>query len=229
LESLVSAQKSRIQSQHAEIIQCENEMRYYGSGGVDYLPSQLEAVLAEVRRLEEAANTNESELANYTHTGEDNQGIRNELDQLKHRLEMTDLELQKTNATLRRLGDEMRSYSQERSAEREAELKIDISNIQQEIKHLQKTSEDSTAISDKLNREQKEVEQDLSSRKAEVEKLMKEMKSLNLESLTISPPEESKTFLEGPVKPGSTRKMLGSPRQLENAVPTSKNPHGVWV
>ena len=23
--------------------------------------------------------------------------------------------------------------------------------------------------------------------------------------------------------------MLGSPRQLENAVPTSKNPHGVWV
>lgn len=37
---------------------------------------------------------------------------RNELDQLKHRLEMTDLELQKTNATLRRLGDEMRSYSQ---------------------------------------------------------------------------------------------------------------------
>ena len=39
---------------------------------------------------------------------------RSELDHLKHRLEMTDLELQKTNATLRRLGDEMRSYSQVR-------------------------------------------------------------------------------------------------------------------
>ena len=35
--------------------------------------------------------------------------------------------------------------------------------------------------------------------------------------------------VSGPAKPGSTRKMLGSPRQLENAVPTSKNPHGVWV
>jgi hypothetical protein len=23
--------------------------------------------------------------------------------------------------------------------------------------------------------------------------------------------------------------MMGSPRQLENAVPTSRNPHGVWV
>jgi len=36
-------------------------------------------------------------------------------------------------------------------------------------------------------------------------------------------------FVSGPHKPGSTRRMIGSPRQLENAVPTSKNPHGVWV
>lgn len=33
----------------------------------------------------------------------------------------------------------------------------------------------------------------------------------------------------GAPRPGSTRKMIGSPRQLENAAPTSKNPHGVWV
>ena len=34
-------------------------------------------------------------------------------------------------------------------------------------------------------------------RKGEVEKLIQDMKSANLESLTISPPEESKTFLDG--------------------------------
>ncbi|KAF2351005.1 hypothetical protein FHG87_018238 [Trinorchestia longiramus] len=28
---------------------------------------------------------------------------------------------------------------------------------------------------------------------------------------------------------GSGRRMLGPPRMLETAVPTSKNPHGVWV
>ena len=28
---------------------------------------------------------------------------------------------------------------------------------------------------------------------------------------------------------GTARKMMGSPRALENAVPTAKNPHGVWV
>lgn len=36
-------------------------------------------------------------------------------------------------------------------------------------------------------------------------------------------------ILLGAQRPGSTRKMIGSPRQLENAAPTSKNPHGVWV
>merc|ERR1719508_5832 len=115
----------------------------------------------------------------------------------------------------------MRSYSQERSKEREVEIKSEISSIEQEIKQLQRCSEDSTVISDKLNREQKEIDQELSQRKQEADKLMKEMKSLNLESLTISPPEENKSFMEGPMgKPGSVRKMLGSPRQLENAVPT---------
>lgn len=66
-------------------------------------------------------------------------------------------------------------------------------------------------------------------KKKEVEHLVNEMKEANLESLTIAPPEELKHILEGPNKVGSTRKMIGSPRQLENAVPTNKNPHGVWV
>ena len=34
--------------------------------------------------------------------------------------------LQRTNATLRRLGDEMRSYSQEKSRQREEELRIEV-------------------------------------------------------------------------------------------------------
>merc|ERR1711874_167766 len=159
-------------------------------------------------------------------------GIRGELDQLKHRLEMTDIELQKTNTTLRRLSEEMRSYSMEKSKEKEEELRAEVDRIQSEIKILQKNNEDSATISDKLSREVQLVENQIMTRKGEVEKLIQDMKSANLESLTISPPEESKTFLDdvsGPVKPGTTRKMLGSPRQLENAVPTSKNPHGVWV
>ena len=67
--------------------------------------------------------------------------------------EMTDIELQKTNTTLRRLSDEMRSYSIERSKEREEELRLEVDRIHSEIKLLQKTNEDSATISDKLSRE----------------------------------------------------------------------------
>lgn len=86
-----------------------------------------------------------------------------------------------------------------------------------------------------------------------MEQLVNEMKEVNLQSLTVTTSEEIKHLLEGRErnlkievlimiyiitffflilgsnKPGSSRRIIGSPRQLENAVPTSKNPHGVWV
>ena len=43
----------------------------------------------------------------------------------------------------------------------------------------------------------KEVEGQIRQRKSEVEQLIKEMREANMESLAISPPEESKQFLEG--------------------------------
>jgi hypothetical protein len=43
----------------------------------------------------------------------------------------------------------------------------------------------------------KEVDDQINQRKAEVEKLIQEMREANMESLTISPPEESKQFLDG--------------------------------
>ena len=41
------------------------------------------------------------------------------------------------------------------------------------------------------------MESQILARKSEVEKLIQDMKSANLESLTISPPEETKAFLDG--------------------------------
>lgn len=66
-------------------------------------------------------------------------------------------------------------------------------------------------------------------KKKQLEHLVHEMKEANLQSLSIAPPDELRHVFEGPNRAGSTRKMIGSPRQLENAVPTNKNPHGVWV
>ena len=91
------------------MFQCDNELKYWdGQGGsgpssrptmADFLPAQLEAVLMEVKILEDAAMKNEEEI----HVVEDGDrsgssvgaggpggpggpGIRGELDQLKHRL-----------------------------------------------------------------------------------------------------------------------------------------------
>ena len=77
--------------------------------------SQLEMVLAEARRLEEAAHRNEDELRQLvleqqrgaTGAGvvpadmEEDPNLRAEIMQLKQRLAGTDQELQKTNQTLR--------------------------------------------------------------------------------------------------------------------------------
>ncbi|CAB4062695.1 RASSF7_8 [Lepeophtheirus salmonis] len=123
----------------------------------------------------------------------------------------------------------MRSMSIEKSKQKEQELMSEVEKLHEEIKSLQKSSEEGANISQHLSVEVQEMEEQIRQRKSEVEKLIQEMREVNMETLVISPPEESKQFLDGPPRPGSSRKMLGSPRQLENAVPTSKNPHGVWV
>lgn len=260
LVNLVSAQQTTLHSQHAEIKQCDAEVNYLenqvdlphpanngqqqpGPSQMEMVApqagSQLDMVLAEVRRLEDSAQRNDDELrqlaaernllADFGGHSEEDPGIRSEIHQLRQRLAGTDQELQKTNHTLRRLGDEMRSMSLEKSRQRELELVHEVDRLQMEIKNLQKTSEEAANINQQLSKEVKDVEEQISERKAEVEKLIQEMREANMESLAISPPEESKQFLDGPPKPGTVRKMMGSPRQLENAVPTSKNPHGVWV
>ena len=57
-----------------------------GRPPTDVLPTQLEAVIGEVRRLEEAASKNEEELTVIMDDRAPGGGIRGELDQLKHRL-----------------------------------------------------------------------------------------------------------------------------------------------
>ena len=53
----------------------------------------------------------------------------------------------------RRLGDEMRNMSLEKSRQREQELGVEIERLQAEIKSLQKSSEDSANISQQLSKD----------------------------------------------------------------------------
>lgn len=105
----------------------------------------------------------------------------------------------------------------------------EVERFQNEIDQAKQATEISAQCSENLKREVSMLESVINERKRQLEQLINEMKEANLQSLVISPPEDLKHITEGPFKPGITRKMIGSPRQLENAVPTSKNPHGVWV
>lgn len=105
----------------------------------------------------------------------------------------------------------------------------EVERFQTEIDQAKQATEISAQCGDNLKREVAILESVINERKRQLEQLINEMKEANLQSLVIAPPEDLKYIFEGPYKPGITRKMIGSPRQLENAVPTSKNPHGVWV
>ena len=58
----------------------------------------------------------------------------------------------------RRLGDEMRSMSLEKSRQREAELAQEIERLQMEIKTLQKNSEEAANVNQQLSKEVKKID-----------------------------------------------------------------------
>uniref|UniRef100_A0A131YP89 Ras association ralgds/af 6 domain family member 8 n=1 Tax=Rhipicephalus appendiculatus TaxID=34631 RepID=A0A131YP89_RHIAP len=79
---------------------------------------------------------------------------------------------------------------------------------------------------------EEDLSEQLSERRRMVAQLSEELREANLEALALADADH-KHWLEASGgffnRPGSTRKIIGSPRQLESAVPTSKNPNGVWV
>lgn len=110
-----------------------------------------------------------------------------------------------------------------------------------------------------MQTELRQLEQTLGSKYKEIESVMKEIRKENLNALSLEVPActllRSSALNPGSESPflklhsevmrhnhtssllgsrfynriGSTRKMLTSPRDLETAVATNKNPHGVWV
>lgn len=111
----------------------------------------------------------------------------------------------------------------------ERDFLIEMERIQSNIDQALHNTDTSNKTADNLKKELLMIEHAIAEKKRQVEQLVNEMKEVNLQSLTVTTTEEIKHLLEGPNKQGSSRRIIGSPRQLETAVPTSKNPHGVWV
>ncbi|CAH2054577.1 unnamed protein product, partial [Iphiclides podalirius] len=120
------------------------------------------------------------------------------------------------------------SCQQENRQALERSMLAEMENLQAQIQQAKHATEINHLTAENLKREVGVLENAIMEKKRQVERLVQEMKEANLQSLTGSV-DELRHPLDGLCKAGSARRIIGSPRQLENAAPTNKNPHGVWV
>ncbi|XP_069681074.1 ras association domain-containing protein 8 isoform X2 [Periplaneta americana] len=241
LVRLVNYQREKLSTQQAELTKFDAEIVFW-EGKAREQQHQLDFLAQEAARVEVSSRLSEEQLRLLGGVEEENEIVRqqektlkSELTLLRSKLANCETELlqckNKIRLVLEELQLEQRSQVRESEDRQSLERSLlgEVERLQREVEQARQGAEVSAQCGESLKREVQSLEAAIVDKKRQVECLVAEMKEANLESLAIAPADEVKNLLEGPHKPGSTRKMIGSPRQLENAVPTSKNPHGVWV
>lgn len=230
LVRLVNFQREKLSAQQAEITKFDAEINYWETKTREQ-QGQIEYMSQEAARFEAVANTNEQMIRALGCLEEEQELVRQEERTLKSEITLIRSKLANCETELLQCKKKIRELTEqlEEEARGEVTLLAEVDRLQREIEQAKARTELNTHSSESLRSQVITLETAISEKKRQVERLVSEMKEANLQSLAAAPPEELKLLLEGPHKPGSVRRMIGSPRQLENAVPTSKNPHGVWV
>ncbi|KAK7078911.1 Ras association domain-containing protein 8 [Halocaridina rubra] len=241
LIKLINLQREKLNVQQVEMTKYEAEIVYLeGRSRED--ESRLAYVTSEIEKQEQLAQQIDQEVCHLQQLEKEAENarqaeekVKSEISSLQAQLAHCENQLASHNETVRSaqnleksMNDERQRHQEEAQAQQDAMMR-EIEKLQTAITEATAQAENAQLASQQLMQEMTESERAIAEKKKEVEKLVTEMKDANLESLSITPSEEIRNLLEGAPKPGSSRRMIGSPRQLENAVPTSKNPHGVWV
>ncbi|XP_050533539.1 ras association domain-containing protein 8 [Daktulosphaira vitifoliae] len=238
---LINYQRDKLSIQQTELTKYDAEIMYW-EGKTKEQQHQMDFMSQEAARIETTGRHTEEQLRLLGQVEEENdiarqqeKTLKSEMTLLRSKLANCETELLVCKNKIRLLMEEVetekkmltKDLEEKRRAERGIIKEVD--RLQTEVERAKQETEMAAQVGDGLRKEVANLETTISEKKRQVEKLVSDMKEANLQSLAISPPEELKFILEGAQRPGSTRKMIGSPRQLENAAPTSKNPHGVWV
>ncbi|VVC37264.1 Hypothetical protein CINCED_3A014068 [Cinara cedri] len=241
LVRLINYQRDKLSIQQAELTKYDAEIMYW-EGKTREQQHQMDFMAQEAARIEATGRHTEEQLRLMGQVEEENDIVRqqektlkSEMTLLRSKLANCETELLVCKNKIRLLMEEVeleqkmlsRDLEEKRRAERGILKEVD--RLQSEVERAKQETEMAAQVGDTLRKEVAILETTITEKKRQVDKLVADMKEANLQSLAISPPDELKFILEGAQRPGSTRKMIGSPRQLENAAPTSKNPHGVWV
>lgn len=239
LLQIVKFQREKITSQQADMTKYDAEIGYFEGKERD----QTDVTSREISKAELLFRQGYEQLQSLQYVEEENElvkqqekTLKSEITLLRSKLANCETELLQCRNKIRLLLDEIqieqRSLNNRQKDNRqqvEKNILTEVERIQSEIDKVTQSAETSSKTTENLKKEISVIESAIAEKKREVEQLVNEMKEVNLQSLTVTPSDEIRNFLEGSNKPGSTRRIIGSPRQLENAVPTSKNPHGVWV
>ncbi|XP_030759958.1 ras association domain-containing protein 8 [Sitophilus oryzae] len=238
--ALINFQREKLSNQQADLTKYDAEIIFW-EGKEREKQLQLDFLTQEVLKISTLSKTNQDQIQALTYVEEEceivkqqEKTLKSELTLLRSKLANCETELLQCKNKIRLLMEEfhmeqrMCSKKSESRKQIERNLLLELERIQKDIELAKQSSEIHHLTAETLKKEVAQLEIAIIEKKKQVEQLVNEMKEANLQSLSIVPPEDIRQILEGPNK-GSTRKMIGSPRQLENAVPTSKNPHGVWV
>ncbi|XP_044254195.1 ras association domain-containing protein 8 [Tribolium madens] len=241
LIALINYQREKLSNQQADLTKFDAEIVFWESKEREK-QMQLEYISQEILAMTNATKINQDQIQALNYIEEEceivkqqEKTLKSEITLLRSKLANCETELLQCKNKIRLVMDELQmeqralSRRTESRKQMEKNLLVEMERLQRDIELAKQSTELHHLTAETLKKEVAALETAIIEKKKQVELLVTEMKEANLQSLTIAPPEDLRAILEGPNNKGSTRKMIGSPRQLENAVPTNKNPHGVWV
>ncbi|XP_039492496.1 protein kinase 4 isoform X1 [Drosophila santomea] len=242
LLQLIKFQREKITAQQMELQKFDTEIVYLESKERDHA-HELDAISREISKADQIFRQGSEQLQTLQYVEEENElvkqqekTLKSEIALLRSKLANCETELLQCKNKMRLLMDDIELEQQQQQQTNsclrqtvERDFLMEMERIQSEIDQALHNTDTSNKTADSLKKELLMIEHAIADKKRQVEQLVNEMKEVNLQSLTVTTTEEIKHLLEGPNKQGSSRRIIGSPRQLETAVPTSKNPHGVWV
>ncbi|XP_068619587.1 ras association domain-containing protein 8 isoform X3 [Battus philenor] len=241
LVSLVNYQREKLSSQQVDLIKYDAEIGYWENKGREQ-DRQVELLQQQISSADNQLRINTEQVQALTYVEEESEivkqnekTIKSEIVLVRSKLANCETELLQCKNKIRKLMEDIHneqrlitSRQQENRQALERSMLAEMENLQTQIQQAKHATEINHLTAENLKREVGVLENAIMEKKRQVERLVQEMKEANLQSLTGSV-DELRHPLDGLCKAGSARRIIGSPRQLENAAPTNKNPHGVWV
>lgn len=170
---------------------------------------QLDAITREISKTDQLFRESTEQLQTLQYIEEENKLVRqqektlkSEITLLRSKLANCETELLQCKNKIRLLMDDIQveqsslKYEGQRQ-QFEINLLHEVERIQSEIDVAVRSAESTSKISDSLKNEVTVIETAIADKKRQLEKLINEMKEVNLHSLTVASTEEIRNLLEG--------------------------------